>query len=251
MLTSLSLVPCDLGKVHWIDWCLFCDRLDDALKPLRNPKSQFKFWKIRRRPIKAQVLKNLQKVCEKEVQKQPILQDFVLYCPSPSRKSHSVANWHIQVIVQESSASSAPPKLEVPACISFPTSASANFCTRSSPLQQQNSSIRWPDIDTVETVPSSSPFELPPAQQEQRQGFRSRSSSISSNNDFTNLQNPFEEPLTGVSPAISQDGLLALDRQYRQQNHFWMSAPSLGGNYQPDTMPIPMAPPAPYTKTAA
>ena len=261
MLTKESISLNATGKVHWIDWCLFCDRLDEALKPLRDPKSQFRFWKLRRRPIKAQVLKNLQKVCEKEVQKQAILRDFILYCPSPSRKSRSVTNWHIQVLIHESSSSdqpeSPPPVLDIPACISFPTSASAHFCTRSAPLQQQqqnchvnhNSSphLLWPDLDTVETVPSSAPFELHNSYHHQ-ESFRSRSSSSLSSTSYTNIHNPFvDDP--NDSPAMSRDGLLELDRL--NNNMLWMSAPSLGGDYHSDRLPIPMPPPAPYFKSAA
>jgi hypothetical protein len=58
------------GKVHWIEWSMFCDRLDEALKPMRvmamaynkgNRSSLFTFG-FRRKCVQSKTLKNLQRV---------------------------------------------------------------------------------------------------------------------------------------------------------------------------------------------
>lgn len=126
-----------LGKLHWIEWSLFCDRLDEALQPLRtellpgnhqpslpsspinnnirSSRKKFFFYgrttslrtiKLMRFPkskrsVQTKVLKHLQRICDQEAKRlSSVVQEFVLYCPL---QSTHISNWHIQVIPKDSS----------------------------------------------------------------------------------------------------------------------------------------------------
>lgn len=214
-----------VGKMHWIDWSVLCDRLDEALKPLRKLKSPSSSKRMvmptfrRKSCVRSKALKNLQKVCDKEVQRHDALRDFVLYCPSNSGDRLAVTNWHIQVVVHAND--------HVPTNISVPMAMAVSdviYESRSAPFGLPF----WPE-------PDNPPFELlvPPAhhqrftQARQRQQLR-HSTAASMTSSFSSLA-------SGELDRIL-DGEL------------WMSAPSLGGNYHQDTLPIPMPPPAPRAK---
>eukprot|EP00797_Seminavis_robusta_P028102 Sro539_g162820.1 n/a (295) ;mRNA; r:23258-24142 len=265
------------GKVHWIEWSMFCDRLDEALKPLRplacsypddsNHKKRRRSFAFRRKSMKSKVLKNLQQVCDKQAkQMAPIIQDFILYCPCDSRgKTVNVTHWHIQVVlppqgaaVVTSSSSSFDLLDTVPATISIPiTPASSPMSSRetlppppqSFPLDRDSRprcsfSRRHNHSNSYNNIHNSNINHAGL----QRQASNASSSTIATTTSAmqnSHRTNPFlDDPNDTV--AMSRDALMELDRRMDWEE--WNQVPTIPPDVSMDQMPIPMPPPAPYVK---
>jgi hypothetical protein len=258
---------------------MFCDRLDDALKPMRalamarntaNNRSTSFTARFRRNSIQSKTLKNLQRVCDKvATQHAAFIREFILYCPWRSN-TFSVNDWHIQVIprtpVSASSSSSFDTCIfdtdTVPSTVSVPNTPTST--------QQQTHGTRTPptfhplpfDVSSS-TTGTSAQLQLQPRPRPrlsfsrrhshsqnnntprmQRQTSMGSSSSIATSDEDSGT-NPFmDDP--NDSLAMSRDGLMELDRQMDVDG--WSQVPTMTPGMSLDQMPIPMPPPAPYQK---
>ena len=223
------------------------------------PKSAFPFKQ--KATTNTKVLKNLQKVCDKEAQRLPAVQSFLLYCPFTSDKRVDISHWHIQIVPAREtidSSSFLDAMNDIPSSISVPSSSRSADTGVSSRSYESSSSedVLYAALSTTTrplvpilfeedilqprtNVPYRGRPRLCPLvfetsrHQNPNQAAsthlrpsvapsRSQPTPESSPRQQPTLTNPFEDdPSDGL--AMSRDGLLELDRVL---DSAWMSAPS-------------------------
>jgi hypothetical protein len=228
-----------------IEWSIFCDKLDEALEPLRaihiTTEESSRRHQKRKQSIKVKVLKELQKICDKQSKQFSHLQ-FTLYCPfdpvgqqdryrsngrgSTATPISPVENWHIQV--QVLSDVSAADENTVRQSTSLPDNRPRHHLFQrnsvSVPFQRSSSASAIPDNDNRHTHHQQ---QAAPISSRLRRSFFGTSGGLSPfrtagqtrHNANTNQRQRHSLPTTASVPALSNSRELSWGSDLT--NPFW------------------------------